>query len=72
MRITKKTIREAKSSMLRRMRELVYMDDAQITTEHKRCFPHLPDDQRLESVRSQRWDLLSDLVELAFPAHWCD
>lgn len=72
MRITKKTLREAKSGMVRRLRELVFMEDSKVEAEHKRCSPHLQDGQRPALTPAQRWDLVSDCIELSLPSHWLD
>ena len=72
MRITKKLLRETKSGMSRRIRELVFLKPDEVLKEHQRCFPHLPDGQRPAFTEAQRWNLICDAIELALPSHWVD
>lgn len=76
MRITKKTLREAKSGLRHRMNELSSMVDGAsyetILQEHKRVFPYQDDGLRPGLVRGLMMDLLHAALDRAIPDAWTD
>jgi hypothetical protein len=72
MRITKKTLRDAKSGIRRRVNELCGIAaKGGLRAEFDRCFPALAAEQPLSEWELMR-RLLSDLLDLAIPPHWHD
>jgi len=78
MRITKKMIRDTKSAMLRRVRELfcTTLDSGGLKKEFERCFPTKEQQNQRSGVLNDDYAMLDylirDLIVRAIPDHWCE